>query len=77
MSDALWIATTIRLPNDGQIVLVKTTHGTVEHRVTFRADPKPRWESRHFISEFDLYEYWRPLPAERKRASSEARAAAP
>ena len=77
MRDALWIATTLRLPADGQAVLVKTAQGTVEHRVTFRAAPKPRWENRHFISELDLYGYWRPAPPERKRPASEAHAAAP
>ena len=54
MSDATWIATTARLPADGQNVLVKTAHGVVEHRVTFRVSPEPRWESRHFISELVL-----------------------
>ena len=39
MSDAIWIATAMRLPADGQNVLVKTTNGRVEHRVTFRASP--------------------------------------
>ena len=77
MSDALWIATTLRLPADGQAVLVKTAQGTVEHRVTFRAEPKPRWENRHFISELELYAYWRPVAPERKHAASEAHAAAP
>lgn len=75
MSDAVWIATTVRLPADGQSVLVKTAHGTLEHRVTFRAGRQPRWENQHFISELDLYQYWRPLPAERRRPAGEAHAA--
>ena len=74
MSQSNWIATVSRLPADGQAVLVKTTHGHVEHRVTFRAAPEPRWESRHFISELDLYAYWQALPAERERATPEAHA---
>ena len=49
MSDAIWIATAMRLPADGQNVLVKTANGRVERRVTFRAEPEPRWESAHFI----------------------------
>ena len=77
MSQPNWIATSVRLPADGQAVLVKTAQGTVEHRVTFRAGPAPRWESRHFISEFDLYTYWRPLPSERKLATSGAHAVSP
>lgn len=75
MTDAKWIATAVELPADGQVVLVKTAHGTVEHRVTFRADPEPRWTSRSFVAEVDLYAYWRPVPAER-RPPSEARLAA-
>ena len=67
MSDAIWIATAMRLPADGQNVLVKTTNGRVEHRVTFRAEPEPRWESAHFITEVEMYAYWRPLPPERRR----------
>ena len=74
MSDATWIATTVRLPADGQSVLVKTAHGVVEHRVTFCVSPEPRWESRHFISELYLYAYWRPL-SERRGLTGEARAA--
>ena len=77
MSEATWIATTVNLPADGQTVLVRTAHGTVEHRVTFRTHPVARWESRHFISELDLYKYWRPLPPERRRPATEVLAAAP
>jgi hypothetical protein len=62
-----WIATTLRLPADGQAVLVKTLHGEVEHRVTFSAVPEPRWVSPHFITEVALYAYWRPAPPERRR----------
>jgi hypothetical protein len=76
MKDAIWIVAATRLPADGQGVLVKTAHGTVEHRVTFRAGPKARWESKHFISELDLYAYWRPLPPERKVPASDAHAVA-
>ena len=75
MTDAKWIATAVERPADWQVVLVKTAHGTVEHRVTFRADPEPRWMSRSFVAEVDLYAYWRPVPAER-RLPSEARLAA-
>jgi hypothetical protein len=74
MSDTMWIATTARLPADGQRVLVKTAHGTVEHRVTFRGGLEPRWENQHFISELDLYQYWRPLPSERSRPAGDAHA---
>jgi hypothetical protein len=74
MSEAIWIAATMRLPNDGETVLVKTANGRVEHRVTFRAEPEPRWESRHFITEVELYAYWRPLPAERRQPAGEVRA---
>ena len=63
---ANWTATSSRLPADGQVVLVKTANGTVEHRVRFRTGPEPRWESRSFIAEIDLYAYWRPLPPERR-----------
>jgi hypothetical protein len=77
MSESVWIATSRKLPADGQTVLVRTAHGTVEHRVTFRTDPGARWENRHFISEFDLYQYWRPLPPERRRPERDAHAAAP
>jgi hypothetical protein len=73
MTKANWTATNVRLPADGQVVLVKTANGTVEHRVRFRTDPEPRWESRSFIAELGLYTYWRPLPAER-RLAAEARA---
>lgn len=66
MTKANWIATSVRLPADGQVVLVKTAKGTVEHRVRFRTDPEPRWETRSFIAEVDLYAYWRPLPPERR-----------
>ena len=76
MSDAIWIATVMRLPADGQNVLVKTANGRVEHRVTFRAEPEPRWESAHFITEVEMYAYWRPLPPERRRPAGEARATA-
>lgn len=66
MTKAKWTATSVKLPANGQVVLVKTTNGTVEHRVRFRTDPEPRWESRSFIAEIDLYAYWRPLPPERR-----------
>ena len=66
MSKANWIATRVKLPVDGQVVLVKTANGTVEHRVKFRKDPEPRWESRSLIAELELYAYWRPLPPERR-----------
>ena len=77
MKDATWTATAMRLPADGQSVLVKTEHGTVEHRVRFRAGPEPRWENQHFISELGLYAYWRPSSRERNRAARDAHAAAP
>lgn len=76
MSKGKWIATAARLPADGQAVLVKTKNGTVEHRVRFRADPEPRWESVSFIAEVGLYAYWRPQPEER-RLSLDEHAAAP
>jgi hypothetical protein len=76
MTKANWTATRVSLPADGQLVLVKTEHGTVEHRVRFRRDPEPRWESRSFIAEIGLYAYWRPLPPER-RLPQDSRAAAP
>jgi hypothetical protein len=66
MMKANWTATSAKLPADGQVVLVKTANGTVEHRVRFRTDPAPRWESRSFIAELGLYAYWRALPAERR-----------
>ena len=65
MSGADWITTTTRLPVDGQAVLVKAGPNTIEHRMTFRADPEPRWEGRDFIAELDLYKYWRPLQERR------------
>ena len=74
MSKAVWIATTSRLPADSQDVLVKTAHGTIEHRVKFRAEPEPRWETRCLISQLDVYAYWRPLQAERRPSTSDARA---
>jgi hypothetical protein len=74
MRTAVWIATTTRLPANGQKVLVKTAHGRLEHRVIFRADPEPRWESASLVAELDLYAYWRPLPPEGKRPAAEARA---
>jgi hypothetical protein len=73
MSEATWIATTLRLPADGQQVWVKTEHGTVEHRVTFRAEPRPRWETTSLITELKLYAFWRPLRAESRPAICEAR----
>lgn len=76
MKEPEWTATASQLPADGEVVLVKTAHGSVEHRVTFRAQPAPRWESRSLIAERDLYAYWRPAP-ERLRASSESQAASP
>jgi hypothetical protein len=74
MSEATWIATTLRLPADGQQVRVKTRYGTVEHRVTFRAAPEPRWETSCLISDLDLYAFWRPAQAERRRATGGAHA---
>jgi hypothetical protein len=76
MIEPQWTATASQLPADGEVVLVKTARGTVEHRVTFRAAPEPRWETASLIAERDLYAYWRPAP-ERKHSSSEARAAPP
>ena len=73
MNGAGWIATTLRLPADGQHVLVKTRHGTVEHRVTFRAEPRPRWETSCLISELEDYAFWRPVPAERNHAPQAVR----
>jgi hypothetical protein len=70
MNEPQWVAVDARLPADGQVVLVKTARGTVEHRVKFRAGPHPRWESPSFIAEIDLYAYWRPLPADRSRAAT-------
>jgi hypothetical protein len=72
MREAMWIATAMRLPADGQQVLVKTRGGTVEHRVTFRAAPEPRWETPCLISELDLYAYWKPLRAESSRPVRDA-----
>ena len=74
MSTAEWISANARLPADGQMVLVKTARGTVEHRVRFRAQPQPRWESKCLIAELGLYAYWRPLPAERRQPAHEAHA---
>lgn len=76
MIEPHWTATASQLPADGEVVLVKTARGTVEHRVTFRAGPEPRWESASLIAERDLYAYWRPAPA-RTRPSSQPRAASP
>lgn len=73
MSEATWIATTLRLPTDGQLVLVKTEHGTVEHRVTFRAEPRPRWETACLITELKLYAFWKPLRAASRPAIRESR----
>jgi hypothetical protein len=73
MSEATWIATSLRLPADGQLVLVKTEHGTVEHRVTFRAAPRPRWETACLITELKLYAFWKPLRAESRPAVRESR----
>jgi hypothetical protein len=73
MSEATWIASSLRIPADGQQVLVKTEHGTVEHRVTFRATPRPRWEAPWLITELKLYAFWRPLRAEARVAVRETR----
>jgi hypothetical protein len=75
MSKAVWTTTTTQLPADGQAVVVKTAPDTLEHRMTFRADPEPRWEGRDFIAEFHLYKYWRPLPPERRRTADDAHGA--
>ena len=72
MSQSNWIATTTRLPADGQAVLVKTLHGEVEHRVKFFAEPEPRWVSAYFITEVQLYAYWRPAPPERASRTRDA-----
>ena len=72
MRQAMWIATTTRLPADGQNVLVKTRYGTVEHRVTFRTEPEPRWETPSLISDLDLYAYWKPLRGEGRRPAANA-----
>jgi hypothetical protein len=69
MSEAIWIATTLRLPADGQQVLVKTRYGTVEHRVTFRVKPWPRWETPSLISDLELYAFWQPVRSGRVRAT--------
>ena len=75
MSHPNWIATTTRLPADGQHVLVKTLHGSVEHRVQFCAEPEPRWVSAYFITPVELYAYWRPAVPERRRPARDAHAA--
>jgi len=75
MSQPRWIATTTRLPADGQAVLVKTLHGRVEHRVTFCAAPEPRWVSACLITEVELYAYWRPAPPQRETPTRDAHAA--
>jgi hypothetical protein len=75
MNQPNWIATTTRLPADGQAVLVKTLHGRVEHRVTFFAEPDPRWVSPYFITQIELYAYWRPAPPKRARPTRVAHAA--
>jgi hypothetical protein len=72
MNGVGWIATTLRLPADGQQVLVKTRHGTVEHLVIFRAEPRPRWETSCLISELEDYAFWRRVPAEREHAAQAA-----
>jgi hypothetical protein len=74
MSEAMWIATTLRLPADGQQVLVKTRYGTVEHRVTFRVKPWPRWETPSLISDLELYAFWKPTQSGRIRAANESHA---
>jgi len=71
MSGAGWTTTTTRLPADGQAVLVKAGPNTIEHHMTFRADPEPRWEGRDFIAEVDLYKYWCPLQ-ERRRTTDDS-----
>jgi hypothetical protein len=73
MSEAIWIATNLRLPADGEQVLVKTQYGTVFHRVTFRAKPVPRWETPALISDLEMYAFWKPAPAEQRRVTGEAR----
>jgi len=70
-----WIATTTRLPADGQAVLVRTLHGSVEHRVTFCAEPEPKWVSAYFITEVELYAYWRPAAQEQGLSTRGAHAA--
>ncbi len=75
MNQPNWIATTTRLPADGQAVLVKTLHGRVEHRVTFRAEPEAQWVSPYFITQLELYAYWRPAPPARGRPTRDAHVA--
>jgi hypothetical protein len=75
MSQPNWIATTTRLPADGQAVLVKTLHGRVEHRVTFCAEPEPQWVSPYFITQIELYAYWRPAAPKRGKPARDAHAA--
>jgi hypothetical protein len=75
MSQTSWIATTTRLPADGQAVLAKTLHGDVEHRVTFSANPEPRWVSPSLITPLELYAYWRPAPPKRAMPTRDAHAA--
>jgi hypothetical protein len=76
MSQPKWISTITRLPADGQAVLVKTRNGSVEHRVTFFAEPEPRWMSAYFITPVEMYAYWRPAPPARTRPTRDAHAAA-
>ena len=56
-----WVSTATRPPADGEFVLAKTKLGTIEHRVTFRATPVPRWEDANFIRHLAFYEYWCPV----------------
>jgi len=72
MSQPNWISTIARLPADGQAVLVKTLNGSVEHRVTFFAEPEPRWTSAYFITPVEMYAYWRPAPPARARQARDA-----
>jgi hypothetical protein len=75
MSQPDWISTTARLPANGQTVLVKTLHGDVEHRMTFRAKPEPQWVSASLITPLKLYAYWRPAPSQRATPTHDAHAA--
>ena len=61
--DLAWVSTSVREPQDGQLVYARVRHGR-PHRVMFHASPSPRWVGASIVFQFEYFWEWAPVEAE-------------
>jgi hypothetical protein len=69
MADNLaWVPTSVNQPHDNQRVYARVKHGKPK-KVTFYAEPTPRWEGANIVYDFQYFAEWAALDPERKPPS--------